>query len=67
MNFLLSAVHSGHEHSVPNGVIGQPALNRKRPSKDRLSIAGDWLAPMIVWFLIIGMGVAIVGFVLGER
>ena len=39
----------------------------KAPSKNRLSIAGDWLAPAIVWFLVIMMGMAVVSFLLGER
>lgn len=67
-NLFLSAVHSGNEHPVLRaGAVGQSALNRKSSSKDRLSVAGDWLAPMIVWFLVIGMTVAMVGFLLGER
>lgn len=65
---FLSAVHSGNEHPVLSaGAVGRPAHNRKSSSRDRLSIAGDWLAPMIVWFLVLGMTVAVVGFLLGER
>jgi len=37
------------------------------PTKDKLSMAGDWLAPVTVWLLVIMMGLAIAGFVLGER
>jgi len=67
-NLFLSAVHSGNEKPLSSaGAVGQPALHRKSPSKDRLSVAGDWLAPLIVWFLVIGMTVAMVGFLLGER
>ena len=36
-------------------------------TKDRLSAAGDWLVPVIVWALVILMTLAIVGFVLGDR
>jgi len=39
----------------------------KAASKNRLSVAGDWLAPAIVWFLVIMMGMAVVSFLLGER
>jgi len=40
---------------------------RKASSRNKLSIVGDWLAPTIVWFLVITMGVAIVGFLLSNR
>jgi len=31
------------------------------------SAVGDWLVPVIVWVIVIMMGLAIVGFLLGER
>lgn len=40
---------------------------RKASSKNKLALVGDWLAPTIVWFLVIMMILAIVGFVLGNR
>lgn len=40
---------------------------QKAALKRKSSLAGDWLAPLIVWFLVILMGLAIAGFLLGER
>jgi hypothetical protein len=40
---------------------------QKSALKRKSSVAGDWLAPVIVWFLVILMGLAIAGFLLGER
>ena len=31
-----------------------------------LSFAGDWLAPIIVWLVVMALGLAIAGFLLGE-
>lgn len=39
----------------------------KTPVKGKLSAAGDWLVPIIVWVLVIMMSAAIVGFLLGDR
>ena len=39
----------------------------KASSTNKLSLVGDWLAPTLVWLLVITMGLAIVGFLLGNR
>jgi hypothetical protein len=39
----------------------------KAPNQSKLAAAGDWLVPVIVWFLVIMMGVAVVGFLLGDK
>lgn len=66
--FFLAAVHSGKESDMPGGgALRSPGGNGRASTKDRLSIAGDWLAPIIVCFLVITMSLAIVGFLLGER
>jgi hypothetical protein len=65
---FLAAFHSEKEGSTPGaGVLRNPAGTGKAATKNRLSMAGDWLAPIIVWILVILMGLAIVGFLLGER
>ena len=65
---FLTAIHAGREQdALGAGTVSKPVRIRKAPPKDRLSIAGDWLAPAIVWFLVIAMSMAIVGFLLGER
>lgn len=58
-----------HRECKTDGVGGahKAGGGGKAPSKNRLSIAGDWLAPAIVWFLVIMMGMAVVSFLLGER
>ena len=47
--------------------LGRSTADWHASAKTRSSAIGDWLAPLIVWFLVIGMGMAIVGFLLGER
>ena len=44
---------------------GAPAV--KHTAKSRFSATGDWLVPIIVRGLVILMGLAIVGFLLGDR
>lgn len=66
--FFFSAVHSGK----PDDMLGGGAMRKldgqgRAATKDRLSVLGDWLAPIIVCFLVITMSLAIVGFLLGER
>lgn len=66
--FFLSAAHPGREDETPRPVaMRTPAGTGKHVSTSRFSAAGDWLAPIIVWALVILMGLAIVGFLLGER
>jgi len=66
--FFLSAVHAGNEHDMPGGgALRKPDGQGRAATKDRLSVLGDWLAPIIVCFLVITMSLAIVGFLLGER
>jgi hypothetical protein len=36
-------------------------------SKDRLFLAGEWLVPLIVWLVVVTMGLAIAGLLLGEQ
>jgi hypothetical protein len=65
---FLTAAHSGKEdHPLRFGASRKSIGNGKDAPKNRLSVAGDWLAPVLVWFLVISMGLAIVGFLLGER
>lgn len=47
--------------------LGRPTAGWHASAKTRSSAIGDWLAPLIVWFLVIAMAMAIVGFLLGER
>lgn len=62
------ALHSGKtDHTLNAGAQRHSAVSGKSSRKDRLSVTGDWLAPVIVWFLIITMGLAVVAFLLGER
>lgn len=44
-----------------------PSLNASPEKKSRSSMAADWLAPVIVWFLVISMGLAVASLLLGER
>ena len=65
---FFSAIHIGKETDP----LGTPAMQRalrssRVPSKTHSSMAGDWLAPLIVWFLVITVSLAIAGFLLGER
>jgi len=69
---FLSAGHAGksagNEHDIlGGGALRQPDGQIRAATKDRLSVLGDWLAPIIVCFLVITMSLAIVGFLLGER
>jgi hypothetical protein len=65
---FLTAAHSGNEdHPLGFGASRKSSGNGKDTQKNKLSVAGDWLAPILVWFLVISMGLAIVGFLLGER
>ena len=40
---------------------------RKPRAKTRWPVAGDWLAPLIVWGLMIALGMAIASLLLGEK
>jgi hypothetical protein len=67
-SFFLSALHSGKQNDMlGGGGLQRPDGQGRASTKDRLSILGDWLAPIIVCFLVITMSLAIVGFLLGER
>jgi len=44
-----------------------PANSHKGTSKTRWPIAGDWLAPFIVWGLMIVLGLAVVSLLLGDK
>lgn len=64
----LTAVHSREEdHPPTGGTSRKPSGSANDVPKNRLSVAGDWLAPALVWFLVISMGLAIVGFLLGQK
>jgi hypothetical protein len=39
----------------------------KTHAKDKLSVIGDWLAPSIVWVVVIALGLAVAGFLLSEE
>lgn len=45
----------------------QVARTQKLQARDWLSFAGDWLAPIIVWFVVITISLAIAGVLLGEE
>jgi len=65
---FLSALQSGKEDPIPGvGAWHDRGGQGSTSPKHRLSVAGDWLAPIIVWILVITMGMAIVGFLLGQR
>ncbi len=65
---FLTAAYSGKEdHPPTGGTSRKPSGSAKDVPKNRLSAAGDWLAPALVWFLVISMGLAIVGFLLGQK
>lgn len=55
------------KQNSPSSIDPQAGDVAQKAPKDRLSSAGDWLVPIIVWFLVLTMGVAIVGFLLGEK
>ena len=64
----LSDLHSAKEKQMlGTGGVGKPIAGWQPSTKTRSAAIGDWLAPLIVWFLVIAMGMAIVGFLLGER
>ncbi len=58
---LLSTQKSSSPINEHAGVAGSVS------PKSKLSAAGDWLVPVIVWVLVILMTLAIVGFLLGDR
>jgi len=66
-SFFLTAVHSGKDDDMMGTGGLRKTANGGKPGKDRWSMASDWVAPVIVWFLVITMSLAIVGFLLGER
>ena len=39
----------------------------KSSTQTKMTAAGDWLVPLIVWVLVILMAAAIVGFLLGDK
>jgi len=50
--------------------LGQGAggtAGRSPTQNSKLAKAGDWLVPAIVWLLVILMGAAVVGFLLGDK
>jgi hypothetical protein len=49
------------------GGLGRPTAGWHGSVKTHASTIGDWLAPLIVWVLVIAMGMAVVGFLLGQR
>ena len=59
-HFLAHDVSPGGGHP-PGGAAG-PGSRRST-----LAAAGDWLVPAIVWILVILMGAAVVGFLLGNQ
>lgn len=63
--YLAKLFFASQEVSRPVGPQSGGAAGR--PPQGKLAAAGDWLVPVIVWFLVIMMGVAIVGFLLGDK
>lgn len=39
----------------------------KTYAANKLSVIGEWVAPIIVWLVVIGLGLAVAGFMLGEE
>ena len=64
---FLAAIHFGKEDDTLGAAASRKPAGNGKASENRLSVVGDWLAPIIVWVLVISMGLAIVGFLLGER
>lgn len=64
---LRSTLHPGNERKPSGGGAHKGDDSGTSSSKKRWSVAGDWLAPAIVWILVIMMGIAIVSFLLGQR
>ena len=64
----LSDLHPAKEKQMLGSAgLGKPIAGWQPSTRTRSAAIGDWLAPLIVWFLVIAMGMAIVGFLLGER
>jgi len=40
---------------------------KKAHPTDKLSVIGGWVATIIVWLVVIGLGMAVAGFILGEE
>jgi len=65
--------HSSDTEALEHTALKDPLYQRKNEvaqkasSQNKLSLAGDWLAPALVWFLVITMGLAIAGFLIGNR
>lgn len=36
-------------------------------SKEKLFLAGEWLIPLVVWLVVVTLGLAIAGLLLGEQ
>jgi hypothetical protein len=65
---FLAALHADKASGLPDSGPMHTSLNTGHLStKSRFPITGDWLAPIIVWFLVIGMGLAVASLLLGER
>ncbi len=60
-HFMLSEKASSPVNQHDGGRAG------RGPARGRLSAAGDWLVPVIVWLLVTMMAMAIVSFLLGGR
>jgi len=66
--FFLCASMAGNETGQPpQGSTRTSSNARTGPLKTRWSVAGDWLAPLIVWGLVIALGLATASLLLGER
>lgn len=59
---FLSSIRQSSSSTGP----GFRGIAEPSPKKGK-GVVADWLIPAIVWFLVIMMGAAIVGFLLGER
>ena len=64
--WILRRVHFAQDASARNGHTPGSATAPGSP-RSPLAVAGDWLVPAIVWILVILMGAAVVGFLLGNQ
>jgi hypothetical protein len=63
---ILRRVHFAHDASPGTGQTPGAGAGPASP-RGTLAVAGDWLVPAIVWILVILMGAAVVGFLLGNQ
>jgi len=63
----LTSVCRSIQQSQSSFERGAGGVAGKASNKGKFAAFGDWLVPVIVWFLVITMALAIVGFLLGDK